>query len=491
MAVHKGFRFVANLKPYTLRRGAGNRRFGSYLLSVDYARDLIDLAREALAGDAALCADNGNVDLIRSLIAGHTTAAIQLEADRRALSTSLRRSLRPGDIPPGLRDRHRTFSENVRNAARSAVDETHITEVVRAQNAMNPTYLVGMEDFTIATLTAHRVEPNFADLDRRFIEGLAKRAVAFAVDTASGRYGAVKATVFAGLHAANYDSARIAGKVAGAAGVRGIATGLVGALQDKSYVDYVVEDGVLIDIGSNVPRPYLRVAEIAAGMHVGFVEACQRRPAFHALGAGSPILLPLLAALGDEQTYTSTDSTAPIVDGWSGPTTSLYVDDPAPLKLKAFRILEEWLVNDREWNCPCPYCQGLNRAFSPRIDEARRWWLGQNKPKLTAESLRAPSPLPDWLPLLGNASDPGLRLAGAIARVSHNHWVLQRIETAARRHSQSHEQLVAWVDGVVQAYIGSSADPRWKLATQIAWQIIRRASEATRSATPTTLSSPS
>lgn len=485
--MHTGFHFVANLKPYTLRRGTGNRRFDSYLLSIDYARDLGDLAREALAGGAALCADNGNVDLIRSIIARHADEAKRLEADRRALSTSLRRSLRPGDPPAALRDRHREFAKNARDASKAAIDDAHVTDVVTAQSAMNPTYLIGMEDFTIATLTAHGVEPTFADLDRRFVEGLAKRAVAFAVDTTTGRYGAVQATVFAGLHAADYDSARIAGKVAGAAGVRGIATGLVGALQDKSFVDHVIENGAVIDLGDSVPRPYVRIAQIAAGLHEGFVEACGRRPAFHALGAGSPILLPLIAALGDGQTYTSTDSTAPIVDGWSGPTTSLYIDDPAPLKLKAYRIVEEWLVNGREWDCPCPYCRAFNRAFAPRIDEARRWWLEQNKPRLTAESLRSTSPLADWLPLLGNAADPGLRLTGAMARVGHNHWVLQRIETAARRHSQSHVQLVAWVEGVVQAYVGSSADRQWKRATQAAWRIIRRAAEATRRATPTSL----
>jgi hypothetical protein len=94
------------------------------------------------------------------------------------------------------------------------------------------------------------------------------------------------------------------------------------------------------------------VAEIVAGLHEGFVDASGRRPRFHALGLGTPILVVLLAALGDGVTYTATDSTAPIVDGWSAPTISLYVDDPAPLKYKAHRIAQHWLAEDKPWRCP-------------------------------------------------------------------------------------------------------------------------------------------
>ena len=482
-----GFHFVANLKPYTLHRGPGNRRFGSYLLSIDYARELGDLAREVIADGAVLCADNGNVDLIRSLIAEHDPEAKALDAERRALAATARRSLRPRDVPTVLRERHRAFARSVGEAAKAKLDPARIAAAVKAQIAMRPTYLVGMEDFTIATLTALDVEPEIASMDRRFIEGLAKRAVDLAALTQSGHFGATAAMVFAGVHAFDRDTARIVGGVAGAAGVGGIATGLVGALQDKSFIDYLIEDGAIVELGESVPRPYVRVAQVAAGLHEGFVAASGRRPAFHALGAGSPILLPLLAALGDGTTYTATDSTAPIVDGWSGPTISLYVADPAPLKYKGYRIAEEWIANDRAWGCPCPYCHAFDRAAPPQLDKARAWWRSHGKPKLTADSLRAPSPLAGWLPLFGTAADPGLRLTGAMARVGHNHWVLQQIETQARKHARSHAQIVEWTDTIVRNYTSSSADPPWKRAVETAWRIIRRAADATREARPTQL----
>lgn len=477
-----GFHFVANLKPYTLHRGAGNRRFGAYLLSVDYAHEFSDLAREVISDGTALCADNGNVDLIRAFIETQAAAAAALRAERGALRRS-----RPADIPVDMRRRHLAFATSVRDAAKAAVTRDHIVEVVRAQSSMKPTYCIGMEDFTVATLTALGIEAELLDADRRFFESLAKRAVDFAIHTAEGHYGPVTGTVFAGIHAADYDTAILAGQVAGSAGVHGIATGFVGALQDKSYVDYVMEDEQVVELGARLPRPYVRVAQIAAGLHEGFVKTARRRPAFHALGAGSPILLPLLAALGDGETYTATDSTSPIVDGWSGATISLYVSEPAPLKYKGYRIVEEWVANDRAWNCPCPYCRAFDRAYPPRLEEARRWWRAQNRPKLTADSMRASGPLSGWLPLFGNASDPGLRLTGAMARVGHNHWVLQRIESEARRHSDSHENLVAWIDSVVRSYMMWAADPQWKQAVEEAWRILRRAAVVTRGAETTPL----
>jgi hypothetical protein len=129
-----------------------------------------------------------------------------------------------------------------------------------------------------------------------------------------------------------------------------------------------------------------------------------------------------------------------------------------------------------------------NRRFGSyllSIDYARA--LADLAREVIADGVVLCAELSGWLPLLGTASDPGLRLTGAMARVGHNHWVLQRIETEARQHARSHTQIVDWAEKVVRQYGGSSADPQWKRAVETAWRIVRRAADATQNATPTPL----
>lgn len=481
MTTHAGFHFIANLKPYTVHRGAGNRRFDAYLLSSDFARTLRDLAREVVADGAVLCADNGNFDAVRAFVTTHEATANALEAERQGLGS--------GAISDALRTRYRAFATELHAASAAMLGAGQIAALVRGQQAMSPTYQIGAEDFTVGALTAYGIRPDMLAVPSTFYRRLARTAIELAVETQAGKHGPCTAQVFATVHALDYDTGRIAGREAGRAGVSGIAASMVGSLQDKTFITSRIERGKVIELGDSIPRPYVAVAEILAGLHEGHVETSGRRPSFHALGMGTPILLPLLAALGDGDTFTASDSTAPIVDGWTSPTISLYVDDPAPLKYKAHKLVETWLKGGRGWDCPCPYCRAFERVAPTRLDEARRWWREQGEPAITPESMRGDSPLSGWLPLLGNAADPGLRLGGAMARVGHNHWVLQRIETAARTHGRTFEKRIAWGDGVVAAYLAAPSDPAWQRAVSTAWSIIRRAAERTKHARGTPLRS--
>lgn len=477
MTTHAGFHFLANLKPYTVHRGAGNRRFDGYLLSSDFARTFGDLAREVVTDGAVLCADNGNFDAVRAFVATHEGTARSLEADRRRASAD------------ALRSRYRDFATALSAASAALLTADRLAALVRGQQALSPTYQIGAEDFTVSALMAYGIRPDMVSMQSTFYRRLARTAIDLALETQAGKYGPCTGQVFATVHAMDYDTARTAGREAGRAGVAGIAASMVGSLQDKTFITSRVDRGKVIALGAATPRPYVAVAEIIAGLHEGHAETSGRRPSFHALGMGTPILLPLLAALGDDGTFTASDSTAPIVDGWSGPTISLYVDEPAPLKYKAHKIVEAWLKGGRGWDCPCPFCRGFERAAPTRLDEARRWWRTQGEPAITPESMRGGSPLSGWLPLLGNAADPGLRFGGAMARVAHNHWVLQRIETAARSHGRDHEKRLAWVDGVVGRYVAAPSDPAWKRAVTIAWSIVRRAAERMKHARGTPLRS--
>ena len=459
------FTFVANLKPYTFHRGRGVRRFDAYLLSVDFSGgDLEELAEAVVRDDAKLCADNGNVDAIRQLIHTFGPPAQALDARRKNEEAALGRYARPGELSEALAKDYQALAKNIREAAATATPEPYIRKAVAGQHAMKASYAIGMEDLTIATLTGLSIEPEYAMLSAQFYAERNARAVELARRTIRGDFGEPPAQVFAGVHALDYDQAVDAGRLVGEAGLSGIATGLVGALRDKNSVDFRVENQRLAELGETTARPYLRVLEIAAGLHVGFHQATGRRPDFHALGAGSPILLPLLGLLSHDDVFTATDSTAPIVDGWSGATISLYVDDPAPLKLRPERIAQSWLEGGRGWDCDCANCRGFEEAYPADLAAAARWWAEQGKPKITKAHLGRHGGLSTHSPYLGHHPDVDIRTAAGLARVGHNHSVLQRLERVVREAVARDDTAV--LHDLVKAYLAFPGLDRWRASAR-------------------------
>jgi hypothetical protein len=466
------FHFVANLKPYLLRPGSGLRMSQVYLCSADYASESRELLAEARRRKRLLVADNGNFDLIGDLIEQFTPRAQELHAARLQEQGSLgRQDTRPREISRPLRDRYRALATDIERAGRALTPVAHVRAALAAQGEIPAAYLVGMEDLTMAALAGLGIMREYLDHPLSWFARLSRRAVAFAEQTRAGRFGPSSGEVFAGLHGLDFDTAAQAGKLAAEAGLEGIACGLGGAMSDRGFVGFRVQDGEVHDLPGRVPRPYLRVLEVAAGLHLGYAQASGRRPRFHALGIGTPILIPLLALLGDSSTYTATDSTAPIIDAYSSLTVSLYIERPAAMKLKAHRIAQIHLEGGPGWECTCPACRRFNAQHPLRWDEARRWWEGEQMRDIGPSDLRYPSPLADFLPFLSSPTDPETRRAAGLARIAHNHWVLRRLESAAQRSAREPEALRAWALGEVERYVSSSADPGWREATLIAWQI--------------------
>lgn len=239
-----------------------------------------------------------------------------LQQARQSEERNLRRKARAGDLTSSLVSRFGELADQVRAAAAALIDDNGVRQTFTAQALMKPTYVVGMEDLTQPVLTALGLETAYMGRPLAWFKPLAERAVDFATRTNGGAFGSCDTTVFAGLHGVDFDTAHQAGKLAGDAGTKGIATGLVGALKDKTFTDYRIENGTVIPLGGTAARPYLRVIEIVAGLTEGYAAATGRRPKLHSLGAGSPVLLPLLALLGDKGTYSASDSTAPIQDAF-------------------------------------------------------------------------------------------------------------------------------------------------------------------------------
>lgn len=470
------FHFTANLKPYNVFRGKGNRRFDSYLLSVDYFEEHKDLARLVVQENRTLCADNGNVDLITKFIGQHADNVKPLQESRKTEEEKLEGKARPGQLSLSLTDGFQQFAQDIFLRAKEVISDEHVVSVLRTQEAMTPTYIVGMEDFTLVTLTALNVEREYSNLPLEWYKPASQRAIEYAVRTKKHEFGPCKGLVFAGLHALDYDTAKQAGRLAGEAKLDGIASGLVGAMKDTSFVDFRIEDSKVIELGTNMPRQYMRTLEIIAGLHVGYATVTGRRPAFHGLGVGSPILLPLISLLGDPKTFLAVDSTAPIKDAVAE-TISLYVDTPAPRKLKAHRIAEFWLGENNGWHCVCPYCQKLSELHPPNLAKALDWWQGEGKRRLRSDDMHAPSPLAEFLPILSTPKDETTKQRARMTRIAHNHWVLNRIEKQVRKLGNNMNTLRRFIADTMQIYLRSpGSSPSWQAAAEVAWKIADKTS---------------
>jgi hypothetical protein len=460
------FYFVANLKPYTLSRLPGQHPFDAYLLSVDYADEYRELAARARTADRLLCADNGNFDVIGAYIEELRDRVDELHEVRRIEEEALGHYARPGELSRELTDRYRDLADYIEDNIR-AVDPGG---AIRTQQALSPTYLVGPEELAIPVINGLGMQPEYMNLPLAWYSDLTaellEETAALQADPANAGPG----LVFQALHAFDYDTAYVAGRLAGEVEAEGLACGLGAALADRTWIDYRVRDGNIVPLAKAIPRPYLRVLDVAAGLHAGYAAETGRRPRFHALGVGSPILLILLSLLGDPGTFTATDSTAPIKDAASSSTITLYATRPAPLKLKAHRVIEVWLSEGIPWACSCAACRSFPPVTPATLADARRWWRAEGERELQPEDLRPPSPLADWFPLLGTAEDPDQRRAAVAARINHNHTQLKSIEASIRRYTNQ-GSLRAWVARVVEAYSASGADPDWVDAVNVAWTV--------------------
>lgn len=467
------FHFLANLKPYTFYRGRGNPRFNSYLLSIDNFGEHEELSKKVVKQGRFLCADNGNVDNIQEFINAFSSKAKELHILRRNEEALLSHTYaRPGDLSILLTEKFSELGREIADKAKSVFDISYIRNVIQLQNKMNPSYIIGMEDLTIVTLTGLNLEPEYTNIHVSDYEEFIYRAISFAKKTEEFNFGEVNSDVFAGLHAINYDTAIKGGELAGAENVFGIASGLLGALKDKSYTNFRIENGQIIESTDSYPRSYVRVAEIAAGFFEGYAKTAGKRLRFHALGAGSPILLLIIGVLGDNMTFNATDSTAPIQDAVAHPIISLYVDEPAPRKLNTFKIADYWLKENKGWSCSCPYCKKFDIAFPPDLQSAKNWWLSEGRRNINKYDMNSNRQLSNYFPLLCRHTNPEKNNLANLTRIGHNHWILKRIEKKIRNKLNNPTEIIDWLHETIDTYVSLPGTSKsWALSAKIASQI--------------------
>jgi len=420
------FSFYPNLKPYTFNRGPGNRRFDGYLLSREYLADLAALGHEAVTEGRALFLDNGLLD-----------------------------------------DGRKIGRDAVLDDATQAADV--LTRWLRATEAeerlpLAATEVLGPEDLWSALQLERGLELDEGALER--LDAQASWARAW-----NDRLGA-RVQVFVPVHVATYAQAYDAGRVLGRHGVA-VALPLTRALQSRRWTESITTDEVTTWT-KVVPAAYLEATVVLLGVMSGYRETAGRAPRLHALGLGTPIMLPIVAAAACATgSVITTDSMAPINDAMTEPTTSLYVETPAPLKYKAFKIAQAWIEKGMPWGCPCPFCDAIEARYPSNPVRAREKWLAGGAKPLSKDDLLSAGPYSEDFPLLSWSRNATQHAAVGIARTNHNLWVLQRVEQHIRQLAMVEGSLRAWVDGLVTRH-GQAADPSWGRAAQLAWDAVQR-----------------
>ena len=465
--------FVVNLKPYTFHLGRGNRRYDRFLISTDYDENHRALIRKVHGAQRALVADNGNFDLIGDLVEQFRPEVDALHDRRRQEAQQIGHYLRPGDISSDLRRSFLDAAARVAQATRELNQPDRLRQINAEQEKLKPSYRIGPEDLTLAVLSGLRIEPVYLGWSGTHTTPFTQAALNGAGRVESGEFGPVTGDVFAGLHGMDFDTALAAGQLAAKAGIGALASGLGAPLSDNGYTDFVVIEGRAEILPFKVPRAYVRVAEIISGMFAGYREVRGQFPDFHALGVGTPIILALMGRLATPNARLFVDSTAPIKDATVSRTISLYVHQPAPLKLKAHRIIEYWLKDVANWDPVSSRSRRFNEIHPPRIDQARAWWESVGRRRLVASDLATGSVLSECFPLLGRPADDALREEAGVARTHHNHWTIQQIVEGVNQRIHDPAALADHVNSLVDAYgTVQHADSRWQRAVFVAWQII-------------------
>ena len=451
-------RFVYNLSPDTFTEPnlTGNQPFGYLLAPNNATPQLSDLAAQVRGRGLPLLADNGNFTLIGDVRAALRGPADALRGQVSEIEDRLDRSVRPGELPQDLTHSFFELSIRARELARQLAGDGQ--QSLPAQLALDPTHLIGVEDITAACWLA-------LDLERTYT-GRRRRDWARMNDTTARRAATQQPLLAAPLREAyypvasaeSYTTAFDAGRIFAAHQVRRIAMGFGAYMADNHYTDYVDIGPRRIEFGGRLPNRYTRTVLAARGFYDGYRSEAGTTPAaFHFLGLGAPIMLPLVALATSPGGGLTFDATSPIKDALRDGV--LYVTTPAYLKIR-IRKSAAWLASDpaRRWDCPCPFCRTFTTVFPFDYPAGHAWRTANPDRDPAAPDLRDGGALYDAYPLFSEPPSGPRRDAVDHARVGHNHWALEQILRAVRDATAAGE-LHDHVDTVIADYTPTTSAP--------------------------------
>lgn len=451
-------RFVYNLSPdtFTPQNLTGNAPFGYLLAPTNATPQLTALARQVRAAGLPLVADNGNFTLIGQVRAALQPQAAGLREQLRTVEDQLGRSLRPGEVPDPLQRSFLELSVRARELARDLAGDGDAA--LAGQLALDPTHLIGVEDITAACWLALDLERTYTGRRRRDWQRMNTSVARRATERPPGLPAGLRTSYYPVASAESYATARDAGRVFAEHALTRISMGFGAYMADANYTDHVYLGRRRVDFPGRLPNRYTRTVLAARGFFDGYTAAAGNAPAaFHFLGLGAPIMLPLVALAASRTQTLTFDATSPIKDALRDG--MLYVTTPAYLKIR-IRRSARWLSVDptRTWDCPCPFCTEFTATFPFDYPAGHAWGAAHPDRDPTAGDLREGGALYHAYPLFSEPPSGARRDAVDHARVGHNHWVLEQILHAVRAAAED-TRLEDHVRAVVDDYIPTTSAP--------------------------------
>lgn len=420
-------RFIANLSNETIEAFAGQElQLSAYLLSSHRVTPAaLASARQVREQGLPLLADNGTKPLIDQVIAAFAEPAREISNRARDIQHAVGRSPRGSDIPDDLRQAANALADAVVAACTALSEGGDADALIDRQLSMDPTDLVAQEDFAVACLIGLNLERELTGWRVARLETRNRRSLRLWQRVAADpRCAGVR--VHAVLGAMDYNTAVAAGRLAAQAGVRHAALGFAGINLDQRATDFHVAGTASFRFERPVPRRYVRVAQIVAGLAEGYRLAGGRLERFHCLGLGAPPLFPVVAAGFNPDTRITSDATSPIHDATRHHV--LYDAERDGGRASILSIVHR-ILEGGDWPFLSPFMVAARERFGHDPPAARQWAAAHGPERLGRADLSTASDLTRALPLFTNADADIFRTVSRIW-IAHNHWVLDRLATA-------------------------------------------------------------
>ncbi len=442
-----------------------------YLLAPKYAtkvnKKYIDSLRFT---DKIVLIDNGNFSLINTIRKKYKKKSRELWLKIQAIEKQNNHSIYTKDVPDYLRKEYKSLAKKVRKDVKALAKNGDI--YLEEQLKLSPTHIIGVEDITMATWLSLNIEPEYVKFSRKKYRNYNKYVTKLALNRLNILPSSLSENYYPVASAVSYNTAYDAGKIFAQANIKKISMGFGAYMADNNWIDHFYIGRKKIQLPDKVPNRYIRTVLVMKGFLEGYKSVANKSPkAFHFLGLGAPIMIPLVVTCSWKVKNLTFDATSPIKDATKGGT--LYTSKPAFLKVRtrkvAFRLASDENI---KWDCPCPFCQDFIQNYPFKYDLAHAWFKEEKRKKVTAKDLRPRGALYKAFPLFSEPKSSKLRNAINHTRIGHNHWILTSLMKSLRKNGNTKGEITQLVSKIVEDYSTHGGSKRYIAAIKFSFDLL-------------------